>query len=175
MFTTLLSYTAVDVPGSVGLLHYQLLSPSSDTVREHALHVLISRTLQHCVDGTSTGCLSLKFVSITASDRSTQCKVWCRVQGALCERTGKCVHMLGFSSYVGSPVSLCFHIHEVVESLSENLILLWTIKHTAKTLDNSMQRFTHHGLCQTYKTVKHALLSECPAGCGLFKLETAAA
>ena len=135
VFTIVLSYTAVDVPGSVGLLHYQLLSPNSDTVRGHALHVLISRTLQHSVDGPSTGCLSLTFVSIAASDRSTQCKVWCRVQGALCERTRKCVHVLGFSSYVGSPVSLCFYIH-VVDSLSLNLTLLWMIEHTAKTLDN---------------------------------------
>ena len=29
---------------------------------------------------------------------------------------------------------------------------LWTIKHTNSSLDNSMQRFAHQGLRQTYNT-----------------------
>ena len=38
------------------------------------------------------------------------------------------------------------------DQLFLNLFLLWTFEHTVKTLDNSMQHFTHHRLWQGYKT-----------------------
>ena len=43
------------------------------------------------------------------------------------------------------------HAHIVKHLKPLNLIIRWEIKHTMKALDNSMQRFAHHGLLQAYK------------------------
>ena len=42
---------------------------------------------------------------------------------------------------------------------------LWTIEHTNRSLDNSMQRFAHHGLCQPYNyTTMHCMPDEAHDG-----------
>ena len=44
-------------------------------------------------------------------------------------------------------------VHQVVKVISMlNYSLIWTIEHTMKTIDNSLQCFARYGLHQTYRT-----------------------
>ena len=44
-------------------------------------------------------------------------------------------------------------VHQVVKVIGMlNYSLIWTIEHTMKILDSSMQYFARHGLHQTYST-----------------------
>ena len=48
-------------------------------------------------------------------------------------------------------VDITLHVMEVIRH-AELIVewFLWTIEHTNRSLDNSKQRFAHHGLRQTY-------------------------
>ena len=51
------------------------------------------------------------------------------------------------SRVIGGVMEVIRHAELIVEWF------LWTIEHTNRSFDNSMQHFSHHGLCQVYNVM----------------------